>query len=128
MLQLHLACQQIDFNLGDEHLLNAWTVWLAIVEMGVITFLLRLSFIALLGRRRLPTVVQRGLDLVPPAVFFALIFPDLFRNSLILALPAYMSARPIAGLVAILVAWRTRNVVLTIVAGLVVLLAVQTFL
>jgi branched-subunit amino acid transport protein len=109
-------------------LLNVSTVWLAIVGMGIITFLLRLSFIALLGRRHLSTVVQRGLDLVPPAVFFALIFPDLFRNSVMLPLSVYMNARLIAGIVAILVAWRTRNVVLTIAVGLIVLLAVQTFL
>jgi branched-subunit amino acid transport protein len=96
--------------------------------MGIITFLLRLSFIVLVGRRRLPTVVQRGLDFVPPAVFSALIFPDLFRNSMILPLSVYMNARLIAGLVAILVAWRTRNVVLTIAAGLVVLWAVQTLM
>jgi branched-subunit amino acid transport protein len=92
--------------------------------MGVITYLLRLSFIGLSGRLRIPAVVQRGLAFVPPAVFSALIVPDLLSSSLI---PLSLSgdARIIAGVLALLVAWRSRNVVLTIGTGLVALSVLQ---
>jgi branched-subunit amino acid transport protein len=109
-------------------LLDNCTLWLTIAGMGIITFLLRLSFIALMGRIRLPASVRRGLDFVPSAVFSALILPDLVQYSVIEPLPLQMHARLIAGGVAVLVAWRTRNVVLTIGAGLVALFILQTVL
>jgi branched-subunit amino acid transport protein len=96
--------------------------------MGFLTFLLRLSFVALLGRVHLPASVQRGLDFVPPAVFSALVLPDLLNYSLMGPFSILMHARLIAGAVAVVVAWRTRNRVLTIGTGLLVLLMLQNVL
>jgi len=93
--------------------------------MGVITYLLRLSFIGLSGRLRIPAVVQRGLAFVPPSVFSALILPDLLQSSSLAPLSLGGEARLIAGVVALLVAWRAKNVVLTIGTGLVVLSVLQ---
>ena len=101
------------------------TIWFTIVGMGIITFLLRLSFIVLLERVHLPAIAQRGLNFVPPAVFSALILPDLLQYSVAEQLSLHMDARLIAGTVAVLVAWRTRNVVLTIGVGLAALWALQ---
>ncbi len=95
--------------------------------MGAITFALRLSFIALLGRIKLPASVKRGLEFVPPAVFAGLILPDLLRYTIIAPLSLHMGARLIAGTIAVVVAWRTKNVLLTIGIGLAVLLLLQTF-
>jgi branched-subunit amino acid transport protein len=92
--------------------------------MGVITYLLRLSFIGLSGRLRIPALVQSGLAFVPPAVFSALILPDLLSGSLV-PLSLRGDARLIAGVFALVVAWRSRNVVLTIGTGLVVLSVLQ---
>ncbi|MDA4127258.1 MAG: AzlD domain-containing protein [Thaumarchaeota archaeon] len=112
---------------GDERaLLDTQTVWLTILGMGVITYLLRLSFIGLSGRLRIPPLVQRGLVFVPPAVFSALVVPDLLQSSSLVPLSLGGDARLIAGVIALLVAWRSKNVVLTIGTGLVVLFVLQT--
>jgi hypothetical protein len=50
---------------------------LIIVGMGVVTYAIRLSLILLLGRLKVPPLVQRALPFVPPAVLSALIFPEL---------------------------------------------------
>jgi branched-subunit amino acid transport protein len=96
-------------------------VWLIMLAVGLLTFGMRLSLIALAGRLTMPPVIQRALRYVPPAVLSAIVFPELF-------LPAGQfdlslnNERLIAGLLAAVVAWRTRNVLLTIAAGMAVLL------
>jgi hypothetical protein len=44
------------------------SLWLAVVGSGAITFALRLSFIALLGRIEIPVSLSRALRFVPAAV------------------------------------------------------------
>ena len=94
-------------------------IWIIIIAVGLITFATRLSFIALLDRFKLPKNFQRALRLVPIAVLSAIIAPELgyFNNALALS-PT--NPRLWAGLVATLVAYRTKNVVLTIAAGMAV--------
>ena len=92
-----------------------WTLWTAILGMGVITFSLRLSFIALQGRLRLPPLVTRALRFVPAAVLTALVTPALFYTDGALS---PLSVKVPAGLIAALVAWRSRNILLTIAAGM----------
>jgi len=106
-------------------LLKSVDLWLIIIAMGLITFSLRLSFITLLGRVRLPHLVQRSLDFVPPAILSALIFSDLFGTGTVQSISPQLYSRILAGLIAVLVAWRTRNVVLTIGVGLATLLFLQ---
>lgn len=99
-------------------------LWLAIIIVGVITFGLRLSFIMLLGSGTVRTSVWRALRLVPAAVLAALIIPDLvLRNGTLDMSPG--NARLIAGLLAAVVAWRTRNILLTIAVGMAALLVLQ---
>jgi branched-subunit amino acid transport protein len=102
--------------------------WLpALAAAGLVTFGIRLSFIALLGKVELPRVLTRALRFVPPAVLSAIIFPELLVRDGALALyPG--NARLVAGLVAAFVAWRTRNVVLTIAVGMAALWAAQALL
>jgi branched-subunit amino acid transport protein len=100
------------------------SLWLTILGIGVITYAIRLSFIALLGKVEMPLFLLRALRFVPVAVLSAIIFPALFlnRNNLNLSLS---NARLIAGILAALVAWRTRNALLTIVVGMVGLWLLQ---
>jgi branched-subunit amino acid transport protein len=100
-------------------------VWLVMAAIGLATFAMRLSFILALGRTDPPRSLMRFLRFVPPAVLSAIIFPELLMpgGSLELSLG---NTRLLAGLVAALVAWRSRNVLLTIVAGMVVLWALNT--
>src|SRR4051812_6639077 len=102
-------------------------LWLTIIAMGVVTYLLRLSLIALLGRVEVPALVSRGLRFVPPAVLSALILPELVQPSGQLNL-SLGNVRLLAGVLAMLVAWRTRNVLLTVGAGMLGLWILQTVL
>jgi branched-subunit amino acid transport protein len=91
--------------------------WLTIIISGALTFLIRLSFFVLLDRWEPPALLKRGLRFVPPAVLTAIIFPELLMpgGSLDVSLG---NTRLLAGLAAVLVGWRTRNVFLTIAAGM----------
>ena len=99
-------------------------VWLIILLAGLLTFGTRLSFIAALGRWQPPEFFLRALRYVPPAVLSAIILPEmLIRDGQVFLSPT--NPRLIAGVLAILVAWRTRNTFLTIVTGMVTLYIVQ---
>jgi len=100
-------------------------LWLAILGMGLVTFGIRLLPIVLLERLRLPVVVQRGLRYVPPAVLSAIIFPELLIRDGALAV-SLDNARLLAGVLAAGVAWRTKNVILTIVVGMAALWVLQS--
>ena len=99
-------------------------IWLVMLMGGILTFGMRMSFIYLFGRFEIPDMVKRALRFVPPAVLSAIIAPALFlpNNTLDLSWSNY---RLIAGVVAILVGWRTKNTLLTILAGMAVLLILQ---
>ena len=100
-------------------------LWLLIAGMGVITYAIRLSIILLLDRVTITTTAQRALHFVPPAVLSAIIFPELLQSGGVLDL-SLENDRLLAGLAAILIAWRTKNVLLTIGAGMAVLWFLQT--
>ena len=107
--------------------MNLTTLWLIMIVGGLLTFGLRLSFIALLDRWQPPDLLRRALRFVPAAVLAAIIFPELvIRDSHLYLSPG--NPRLLAGLLAALVAWRTKNVLLTIAAGMAALLILQMFL
>ncbi|MCW8892996.1 MAG: AzlD domain-containing protein [Deltaproteobacteria bacterium] len=100
-------------------LADSSTLWPVILGIGAGTFLIRFSFIWLLGRSKVNTNLQRLLQFVPPAVLSALIMPSfIFPQQAEFSLENY---RMWAGLFAGLVAWRTKNVLLTIASGLIAL-------
>ena len=93
------------------------TTWLIILCMGVVTYAIRLSLIALMGRMDVPPLVQRALRFVPPAVLSAIALPELVSPGGTLDL-SLGNVRLLAGLLAALVAWRTKNVLITIAVGM----------
>ncbi len=99
-------------------------LWITIVIAGLLTFAIRLSFIVLLHNVAMPLWFQRALNFVPPAVLSAIILPALLApgDKLDISLG---NARLIAGVLAALVAWRTKNVLLTIVVGMAGLVLLQ---
>jgi branched chain amino acid efflux pump len=99
-------------------------IWLVMLLGGLVTFGMRLSFIYLLGRFEVPQTVRRALRFVPPAVLSAIVFPDVLMPSGTLDL-TLANHRWLAAAVAVLVAWRTRNTLLTILAGTLALLVLQ---
>ncbi len=102
-------------------------IWLVMFVIGMITYATRQSFILLFGRWEIHPLVRQALRFVPPAVLSAIIFPELMLSDGVLDLSPG-NARLLAGALATLVAWRTKNVGLTIVVGMAVLLALQSWL
>jgi len=102
-------------------------IWPVILLGGLITFGMRFSLIYLFGRFEVPETIRRALHYVPPAVLSAIIFPELFvhEGALNLALDNY---RLLAGLLAVLVAWFSKNTLITIIAGMLVFFLLQFFL
>jgi branched-subunit amino acid transport protein len=88
---------------------------------------MRFSLIYLFGRFQVPDALQRALHYVPPAVLSAIIFPELFLHNGILNL-SLGNARLLAGLIAIVVAWFSKNILITIIAGMIALFLLQLFL
>jgi branched-subunit amino acid transport protein len=101
--------------------------WIVMLLAGLLTYGIRLSFIALMGRISVPDWFQRALRFVPAAVLSAIIIPGLFDRGGAMDFSA-RNPQIWAGILAIAVAWRTRNVLLTIAAGMAALLALQLIL
>jgi branched-subunit amino acid transport protein len=99
-------------------------IWLVMLFGGLITFGMRFSFIYLFGRFHIPETLRKALHYVPPAVLSAIIFPEILINQGKLSI-SLENDRLLAGLAAVLVAWWTKNTLLTILAGMVVLLVLQ---
>lgn len=95
--------------------------FLLIASMAIATMVTRIPALVTLSRRKLPAGVERALRYVPPAVLAAIIAPMalLREGQLQLSLE---NASLGASLVAVLVAWRTRSLLLTIVLGMVAFL------
>lgn len=94
------------------------TTWLLIVGVGLFTYAIRLSFILFFSKaEKLPPFLLRGLRFVPIAVLSAITLPQLLLPKDVIDL-SLRNPRWIAGILAALVAWRTRNVFLTIVVGM----------
>ncbi len=107
--------------------MSASTLWLTMVLMGLITFALRVSFIALAGRLEMPPLVQRALRFVPAAVLSAIVVPALVFREGDLEL-IFSNEKLLAGLFAGVVAWLTKSIIWTIVAGMVALWTLQAVL
>lgn len=95
------------------------SIWLPLILIGVLTFLTRLSFILLFGRWQPPEIIRRGLRYVPVSVLTAIFLPELLLIEGQLSF-SITNPRLIAGIVAILVAWKTRSALWSIAAGLAV--------
>jgi branched-subunit amino acid transport protein len=103
------------------------SLWLVMLIAGLLTFATRLSFILLLDRIKVPDWFRRGLRFVPAAVLSAIILPELATHNAALDISLH-NPQLYAGALAVLVAWRTRNVLLTILAGMAGLLVFQALL
>ncbi len=99
-------------------------IWLVMLIGGLLTFGMRFSLIYLFGKFEVPQTMRRALHYVPPAVLSAIIFPELIYPSGNLDL-TFGNTRLLAGIIATLVAWYTKNTLLTILAGMAALVIMQ---
>lgn len=98
-------------------------VWTVILVSGAGTYAMRASFLAAAHRLAVvPPSMARVLRQIPPAALAAIVLPALVRAGGRLDL---LQPRLFAGVVAAFVAWRTRSVGLTLVAGMAVLIVLE---
>jgi branched-subunit amino acid transport protein len=88
-------------------------IWLTLAGMALVTYATRVIPFLSMGRQPAPWL-ERALRYVPPAIFASLIVPAL------LAPAGQLAAGPPlwAGLIGLVVAWRTKHMALTVGAGL----------
>jgi branched-subunit amino acid transport protein len=99
-------------------------IWLLFVLMAIGTYAWRLSFIYLFGKIELSERANRALHFVPPTVMLSLIFPSILRSQGTIDL-SLDNPRFYAALVAGVVAYYTKNVLLTIAVGMGALFLIQ---
>ena len=92
--------------------------WLSIFIAGLLTYFTRMSMIALVSRDMLGERIKAVLAYVPSAVFPAIIFPAIFINDYGTFIE--MNDPKIFGaIVAIVVGYFSKNVIATILSGLI---------
>ncbi|MBD1157971.1 AzlD domain-containing protein [Pelagibacterales bacterium SAG-MED17] len=91
--------------------------WFTIIIAGIITYLMRMTMVALVDRDLLGERVKAVLAYVPSAVFPAIIFPGIFINDYG-SFIEINDPKIFGAIVAILVGYFSRNVIATIISGL----------
>lgn len=93
---------------------SAPQVWIIIIAMGIGTYLIRFSFLGLIGNRELPSWLLKMLRFTPVAVLPGVVAPMLLGSGIEGMDPLRLSA----ALVTLVVGIVTRNVLYAIIAGL----------
>jgi branched-subunit amino acid transport protein len=96
---------------------------LTVALSAIGTYTMRASFLAFAHRLAdVPPGVQRLLRQIPPAALASIVVPALLRpeGQVDLTQPRF-----VAGVVAGLVAWRTRNIALTLVVGMAIVMVLD---
>lgn len=91
---------------------------LLVAGMALVTFAIRYPVLALVGKIPLPDRVFRALRYVPAAVLTAIIVPAMLFSPGNAMNFSYRNSFLVAGIISALVAWRSRNLLLTIVLGM----------
>lgn len=99
-----------------------------ITTIGVGTYLLRLSFIGIIGDRTMPDWAMVPLRFVAPAVLAALVAPAVLLEDGVVDLSPVTNPQALAALIALLIAWKTKNVIAVIAAGMAVVWLLQALL
>ena len=92
--------------------------WLSIIIAGILTYFTRMTMIALVSRDMLGDRIKAVLAYVPSAVFPAIIFPAIFINDYGNIIEMN-DPKILAAIVAIVVGYFSRNVIATILSGLI---------
>ncbi len=92
--------------------------FLLVLGMALVTFAVRYPVLVLVSKIPLPDRVFRALRYVPPAVLAAIIAPALLMPDGKTLDIAPTNAYLVAGILAGLIAWRTKNLLATIVLGM----------
>ena len=96
-----------------------------VVAIGIGTYLIRLSFIGIVGDRTMPDWAMVPIRFVAPAVLAALAAPAVLLHDGVLSVSPATNPRALATAVALFLAWKTRNVAVVIAAGMATVWALQ---
>ncbi len=100
-------------------------IWLIIIVLGAVNFVLRGSFIMTQGGLALPQNFENALRYVPAAALSAIIFPAVLMTDAGTVSISLGNERLLAALIAGAIAWRSKNMFLTIAVGMAVLWMLQ---
>lgn len=89
-----------------------------IAGMALVTFAVRYSFFTAAGQIDFPDRLVTALRYVPPAVLTAIIVPAILMPAGNDILLSYTNPYLVAGLIAFAVGWFSRNLLLTILLGM----------
>ena len=92
--------------------------WLSIIIAGLLTYFTRMAMIALVSREMLNDRFKEVLAYVPSAVFPAIIFPAIFINDYGIFVEIN-DPKIFASMIAIIVGYFTKNIIATILTGLI---------
>ncbi|MBT3190775.1 MAG: AzlD domain-containing protein [Anaerolineae bacterium] len=106
--------------------MNGFPLWMLFIALALGTFALRYSFIYLFGKVEVPDWLRDALKFVPASVLAALVFPALVYSEGTLDI-SLNNIRLLAGIGGALVAWRTKNVMWTILVGMILFWVLQAF-
>ncbi len=103
------------------------TYWPIVLGIGIGTFAIRYSFILIMDRLTLPDAFHKMLRFIPASVLTALAVPAilLHKNG---GTSFAGWERTIAALIAVLVAWKTKNILATIASGMASLWILQALM
>lgn len=105
---------------------DTWTLWIVIISLAAGTYLIRFSFLGLIGSRDLPEWILRHLRYVAVAVLPALITPLVIWPEANGGEPD--PSRLIAALIAFVVGFKFNSVIGAILAGMASLYGAQYLL
>ena len=92
--------------------------WLSVIIAGILTYITRMTMVALIDRRVLSIKLKQVLSYVPAAVFPAIIFPAVFFND-----HGYLielsDPKIYGSIVAIVIGYLSKNIIATIFSGLI---------
>lgn len=100
------------------------SLWALFIAVGLGTFAMRLSFVEFYGRLRIPPLLNQALLFVPASVLAALVLPAVIYPGGHGEFDP-MSPQIPAAIVAALLAWKVRNALLPLAAGMCTLWALQ---
>ena len=94
------------------------TIWISIVIAGIINYLTRLGSVLLIKPEKLNESTKKILGYVPSAVFPAIIFPAVFLNETN-TIVQINDPKIVGFFVAIVIGYLSKNIISTIIAGLI---------
>lgn len=93
--------------------------------MAIVTFLIRYPLLAISNHIRLPRQIIEALNYLPPAILTAIIVPAVLMPTGDEIILSYSNAKLVGAIASILVGWRTKNLLATIMCGMLVFVVWQ---